>query len=96
MLFNALGAGVGIVDVATSNNGGHPPEFWAQRAADQIMQISESAHPAIREQAVAFKDQLYRAILRNTKNAIASDRSTICVKLNDAGYSQLEALVKGT
>lgn len=95
-MFNAMGAVVGKVEVATSSNGGHPPEFWAQRAADQIMQIAETAHPAIREQAVAFKDRMRHAILRNIQNAIASDRSTICLKLNDAGHSQLEALVKGT
>lgn len=95
-MFNAMGAIVGQVGVQTSNNGGHPPEFWAERAAEQIMQVADSAPDPIREQARAFKDQLRRVILRNMQNAIASDRSTVCLRLKDAGYSQLEALVKET
>jgi hypothetical protein len=95
-MFDALGANVGKVDVATSNNGGHPPEFWAQRAVDQIMQIADTAPMPIREQAMAFKQRMLHVILRNMQNARTSDRSTICLKLNAAGYSQLEALVKGT
>ena len=95
-MFNAMGASVGLVQVATSNNGGLPPEHCSQRAVDQIMQIADTAHPAIREQAVAFKERMRHVILRNMQNAVASDRSTICLRLKDAGYSQLEALVKGT
>jgi hypothetical protein len=46
------------VDVAATSNGGHPPEFWAKRCVERLVQVSDTAPPAIREQALAFRDQM--------------------------------------
>lgn len=87
-------ASVMSVDVATTSNGGHPPEFWARLAADRIVQVSDDAHPAIREQALAFKDKVERVILLYMERAIRSDRTNICNRINEAGHSQLAELLR--
>ena len=47
-----------IVTIHTTENRGHSPEEVAERCLDKIIQVSESAPPAIREQAYAFRDVL--------------------------------------
>ena len=45
--------GLGIIEAKTTNYGGHPPEFWAERLTDKIVSHSESQDPYIQEQAKA-------------------------------------------
>ena len=44
------------VEVATTNNRGFTPEEVAQRCVSKIVGISETAPPAIREQAKEYRD----------------------------------------
>lgn len=82
------------VDVSTTSNGGHPPEFWAKLAADRIVQVSEDAHPAIREQAVAFRDRVEKVILLYMERAIKSDRTTVSNLVTEAGHPKLAELLR--
>ena len=50
-MFDPVSGTVATVSVETTNNGGHPPEFWAKRLADRIMYVSQYAPPPIRDQA---------------------------------------------
>lgn len=94
MFVQALNIGDFKVEVVTSSNGGHPPEFWANRAADHIVSVAETAHPAIREQALAFRDQVEYIILRHMKQAISCDRTTVGSYLEEAGHPKLAELVR--
>jgi hypothetical protein len=69
------------VDVVTSDNGGHSPEFWAARAAQRIVHVSDSAPPVISDQARAFQKQVEQVILYYMKQAIQCDRSTVASQL---------------
>lgn len=89
------GAFIGLVKVEASQNGGHSPEFWAQRAADQILQVADTAPMPIREQAIAFKERIAECVLRNMKNAIQSDRTSVKFRLQKNGFSELSKLVDG-
>jgi hypothetical protein len=82
------------VDVHTSSDGGHPPEFWAKRAADRIVSVSETAHPAIREQAVAFKNLVEQVVLDHMKRAISCDRTTVSHLVLEAGHPYLAELLR--
>ena len=82
------------VDVATTSNGGHPPEFWAKLATDRIVQISDDAHPAIREQALAFRDKVEHVVLLYMKRAVQSDRTTVHNLVTEAGHPQLAELLR--
>ena len=49
--------GLGLIEAKTSNYGGHPPEFWAERLTEKIVSslvIAKIRH--IKEQAKAYKD----------------------------------------
>ena len=77
------------VDVETSSNGGHPPEFWARRAAERIVHVADTAHPAIREQALAYKAAIEVVVLEHINRAIKCDRSTVSYLVSEAGHPQL-------
>jgi len=94
MFTQAMTAGDFKVDVATSSNGGHPPEFWAKRAAERIVQISDTAHPAIRDQARAFQHQVEQVILDHIKRAINCDRTTVGYMVEEAGHPRLAELLR--
>ena len=64
--------GLGLIEAKTSNYGGHPPEFWAERLTEKIVSNSNSEDPYIQEQAKAYKDMIYKVCLIYIKNAIKS------------------------
>lgn len=82
------------VDVATTSGRGHPPEFWAHRCVERLIQVSESAPPEIREQAIAFRNQLEQVVLFHVKQAIQSDRTTVSGAVTEAGQPQLAELIR--
>lgn len=94
MFVDPASASVGQIEVAIAPNGGHPPEFWAHRAALRIVAISDAAPPVIRDQAVAFSTHIEQAILYYMKEAIRSDRSTVSKTLVDAGHPDLADAVR--
>lgn len=69
------GASVGNVMVATTINGGHPPEFFAERVVDRLILVAETAPEPIRVQALAFREQMLAVVLDGIRQAIASDRA---------------------
>lgn len=78
------------VTVKITNNGGHPPEFWAQRAREHIVAVADSAHPALREQAIAFQNRIEAVILHFMREAIKSDRGTLAHQLTNDGDAAVE------
>ena len=89
MFVEAGKTGTFQVDVETSDNGGHPPEFWARRAADRIVQVADTAHPAIREQAQAYKAAIEVVVLEHINRAIKCGRSTVSYLVSEAGHPKL-------
>jgi len=81
MLTEAISMGTFKVDVVTTDNGGHPPEFWANQAVQKIMHVADSAPQPIRDQAKAFRDTMEYVILHAVKQAIESDRTTQAANL---------------
>lgn len=77
------------VEVSTTSDGGHPPEFWAHRCVERLMQVSETAPAPIREQALAFRDKMEHVVLVYMKRAIQSDRTTVVHALKEAGHPEL-------
>lgn len=92
-MFKALGTGEFSVEVAASN-GGHPVEFWAKRASDKIMSVSDTAPPEIKEQALAFKNRIESVVLYYIKEAVKDNNSMISKTLTDAGHPQLADLLR--
>jgi len=82
------------VGVRTTQNRGFTPEELAQQCAEKIVGISSTAHPAIRDQAVAFQKQVARLVELYLKQAVQSDRTTVYNTLVDAGNPQLADLIR--
>lgn len=68
--------GLGSVIVSTTDNGGHPPGFWADRAMDHILDIADTTPEPLRQQAHAFRHAVRQIVLSAIENAIRSDRSS--------------------
>lgn len=87
-MFDASGA-LGIVEVQTTDGRGLTPEEIAERALDKIIYVGSNAHPAIRDQAEAFKDHIRAVLVFYLHEAVRSDRVTLSNKLREAGFPEM-------
>lgn len=83
----------GSVMVHTTDNRGFTPEEIAERALDKIISVGSQSHPAIRDQAEAFRNQIRAVLIFYMKETVKSDRTTMAVKLRDAGHPELIKLL---
>ena len=67
---------LGKVGVTTTDGKGHDAEFWAAQATKKICDISDNAPEHVKQQALAFQNQVYTVILYTIKNAIKSQNTT--------------------
>jgi hypothetical protein len=84
---------VGNVFVKTVDNRGLTPEELAETALDKILYVGDQSHPAIREQALVFKEHVREILVVYMKEAVKNDRATIANKLKNAGHSELISLL---
>ena len=68
---------LGNVTVKTVSHRGFTPEELAEQALDKIIYVGGNCHPAIQEQAEAFKNQIRGVLVESMKQAIRSDRTTL-------------------
>ena len=85
---------LGKVGVTTTEGKGHDPEFWAAQATKKICDYSESAPVHIKQQALAFQNQVYTVILHSMKNAIKSQNTTYANLLEKQGHSDMAKILK--
>ena len=85
---------IGDVLVTTTQNKGHDPEFWAQSAADRIVSVGGNCHPAIAQQAEAFKEAVRATALHYIKEAIKSDRTTMIAELERQGHKDMADIIR--
>ena len=82
------------VNVITTNNRGFTPEEVAKRCVDKIISISDTAHPAIKEQAREYRNSLEKVIAHYMKEAIKSDRTTVYNAIKDSGNMKLAEYIR--
>jgi hypothetical protein len=56
--------------------------------------VGNSSHPAIRDQAQAFRDHIQAVVAFYMKEAIKNDRATLAIRLRDAGHPELIKLLE--
>jgi len=88
-----VGMSIGPYSVVTTTDGGHPPEFFAERISERLMYVSSEAPPVIREQALAFQAHLRGIVLHGVKQAILSNHTTVINRLRKAGMPEAAQLV---
>jgi hypothetical protein len=93
MMFAAQGS-IGSPTVVTSVNGGLSVEQITQLCCNKIVHVSESAAPAVKEQAVAFRAQLEAVVHAYVLKAMQEERET-CVQIAvRGGYPELAELLR--
>ena len=83
-----------VVSVVTTENRGFTPEELAARCVQRIISVSESAHPAIREQALAYRTAIEKVVAGYMKEVVTNDRVTVYNALVQAGHPQLADAIR--
>lgn len=90
----SFSAALGNLSVQVTNKRGFTPEELADQALDKILYVGENVHPVIRDQAVAFKEQIRAVLVQYMKKAIVSDRTTLIAKLKAHGHADLAHILE--
>lgn len=94
MISVELGTQVMKVNVMTSDEGGLSSEQITELAMDKILRVSETAPPAIKAQADAFKQEIQDVVHHYIQLAKREERATIASKMQKAGNSEMADLVR--
>ena len=82
------------VQIQTTDNRGQTPEEVAERCVNKIIGVSDNAHPAIREQAHAYRREMEKIIVIYMRQAIKSDRTTVYNAIKDSGNPKLAEYIR--
>lgn len=94
-MLQAKGGGdLGNVSVYTSVDRGHSPEQIADMALNHIMQVSETAPPVIRDQALDHKDRLRKILIYYMNNMAKSERTTIWALMKKQGHDDIAEIIR--
>ena len=85
---------LGDVVVKTTERRGLSPEELAERAVEQIVSVSSSVDPIVRQQAEAFRKRIYHVVLGIIKQAIKSDRTTLINEFIQQGQSDTADILR--
>lgn len=85
--------GLGNLRVVTTNQRGASVEEVANRALDKIVQVSETANPLIRDQALAYKEQIRLVLEFYMREAIRGNNTSLANRFRNAGYAELIPLI---
>ncbi len=94
MNFEGVTLSPGIVEVQTTQHRGFTPEEVADRCLTKLLSVSDTAPPAIRDQAIAYKEHMSAVLVFYMKEAVQSDRTTVNNALLDAGQKDLAELIR--
>ena len=83
-----------VVLVNTTEKRGLSPEELSEQCVQKIVSVSDQAPPAIRDQARAFSKHVETLVAYYMRQAIRSDRTTVCNALIDAGHPQRAELIR--
>ena len=90
----AVQGGIGSPTVVTSTNGGLSADQITTLCCNKIVQVSENAAPAVKEQAIAFRAQLEVVVHAYVLKAMQEERET-CVQIAvRGGYPELAELLR--
>ena len=84
---------LGGVVVHTTENRGFTPEELTERAIEKIIYVGSNSHPAVRDQAEAFRDAIKGVVLAYMKEAVSCHNVTIANRLTQAGHPELVKLL---
>jgi hypothetical protein len=81
------------VKVLTTSGRGFTPEEMAERALDKIISVGSQTHPAIRDQAEAFRNQIRQVLVFYMQETVRTHHVTLANKFRAAGHPELIKLL---
>ena len=94
-MFEATSSGdIGDVLIHKVDHRGFNPEELAEQALNKIIYVGDQSHPAIRDQAQAFREHIRGVLVFYMKRAIESNNTTLANRLREAGHSELVTLLE--
>jgi hypothetical protein len=94
MISASGGALLGDIKAMAVSNRGFTPEELVDGALNQIIYVGSNSHPAIREQAEAFKALIRQVLLSYGHQCINSNKTTLANRFRDAGHPELTKLLE--
>lgn len=94
MLSTTGGAELGTVLVHSVSNRGFTPEELAEQALNKIIYVGDQSHPAIREQAQAYREHIREVLVFYMKRAVESRNTTLSNRFTEAGHPELIKLLE--
>lgn len=85
---------VGSFLVKTTQERGFTPEEITEDLLTKLIFISTESHPAIRDQAIAFRNQIRPVIVHYMKQAVKSDRTTLAAQLSKQGHNDMAEIIR--
>jgi hypothetical protein len=79
---------------AIATDGQRSPGEWARIASAKMIQVADTAPPAIRDQARAFKGSLTRVMENYIRMAIDEDRAFLATELEREGHRDLARFIR--
>jgi hypothetical protein len=80
--------------VRTTNERGFTVEEIAEDLLNKLIFISDESHPAIRDQAIAFKNRIRPVIIHYMNQAVRSDRTTLAAQLSKQGHIDMAEIIR--
>jgi hypothetical protein len=94
-MFSATSAAsVGDIMVHTVSHRGFTPEELAEQALNKIIYVGDQSHPAIRDQAQAFRENIRGVLVFYMQRAIESNNTTLANRLRETGHPELVTLLE--
>lgn len=84
----------GDIRISTTENRGFTPEEIAERALNKIIYIGKDAHPALKEQAEAYREHIKHVLIHYMHEAIRSNHTTMAIKLRESGHPELISILE--
>ena len=94
MISASGGALLGDIKAMNVSGRGFTPEELAENALDKIIYVGSNSHPAIRDQAEAFKQQIRSVLISYGRQCINSHGTTLANRFRDAGHPELIKLLE--
>ena len=85
---------LGNFTIASTSGRGFTPEEIADMTLDRIIYVGNDSHPAIREQAQAFREKIRGVLVSALRQSVKSHNTTIANRLSAAGHPELVKLLE--
>ncbi len=86
-------ANLGKIRVTTTSGRGSSVEEVTDRALAKLIQISDTASPPIRDQALAYREQMRHVLEFYMREAIRGNNTTLANRFHRSGYTELIPLI---